>query len=291
MKIINNISNLLYRIIKPKGASKLACSPLGRIVSKILSLNKKEMDIYQTSVQGIKLELSRDEASTSGIMHLGLLNPFETRWLEGHLNRGDVFLDIGAYVDGWYTLLASKLVGKKGKIYSFEPHPDFCKRLKRNIKINKLNNITVAQLAMSNKSGFSFLSDNRHLSSLAIDKKESHTSTIKVKTMTVDAYVKRNNIEKIDVIKLDVEGFETEVLKGAKKTLKSMAPALLVEIDDRLLRNASSSRQELIKLLKNLGYDSYIFTMKGLKPGHKDSQTMNVVFSKNPVTLNTKNIT
>jgi FkbM family methyltransferase len=152
-----------------------------------------------------------------------------------------IFFDIGANV-GYYSLVASA-VNKEIKVYGFEPMPDANYYYHLNKDVNHFSNITIEELAISNINGdveFTmvknprFKTEKHHLtgdSSLGVhEKKDGLVKIIKVKTSTLDDYVRQNNIGNIDLIKLDAEASEHLILAGAKNVLKNHRPIIQCEI-------------------------------------------------------------
>ena len=156
------------------------------------------------------------------------------------------------------TKRAANIVGNKGgKVHSFEPdHVNF-NRFLNNIKINIHKNIIPVNKGLGNESGHFTLSvideNNRGMNRIIGSNESLNTSTIEV--VTLDTYVKENRIPHIDAIKIDVEGFEMNVINGAKDLLKRFRPLLFIELDEKNLNDQNSSPKELIKHLINLNYN------------------------------------
>lgn len=152
--------------------------------------------------------------------------------LQDYLHRGDVFLDVGAHI-GAISCVASRFVGNKGSVYAVEPNPKNYKVLNENIELNKLRNIHPLQTALGNVVSIAHLY-TRHKNdsgsdSLIRDEKATEPG-IKVTITTIDTLVEEKQIDIPDFIKIDVEGYELEVLKGARELLQSShAPILCIE--------------------------------------------------------------
>lgn len=284
-KFVVILSSLIYKIIGGGPSSILAHSWFGKFIYKVLFGSVTQFKIFSTN-EDIKVKLNAQEALTLGIVYLGTINKYETKILKKIIKPGDVVIDIGAYVDGWYTLLAAKLTGNKGHVYAFEPHPVYFQRLKENVQLNQLTNITLERLGIFNKNGRSMFYEAQFGSSII----KSHVAAltkikpkeIAIQTITLDTYVKAKNIRQVSLIKIDVEGAEMAVLRGGNRLLRSKnAPDLVVEVFDIQLRRGGSSEAKLLSYLKRLGYTPYMFTANGLIPYKKERHsTLNLFFSK-----------
>lgn len=135
-------------------------------------------------------------------------------------------LDLGAYI-GDTAYCFTKIFGCK-KIYAFEPDPANLNILKKNIKLNSLQNkVEPVSYGTGIKNGYFYLTQG---GAGSIINNEKSKNTIKVKVTTIDNFVEKNNIKKVDLIKMDIKGAEFDTLKGAVKTLKRDKPDLLVAI-------------------------------------------------------------
>jgi FkbM family methyltransferase len=143
------------------------------------------------------------------------------------VKEGDVVVDLGANI-GYFTLLAARLVGKKGKVYAFEPEPINYSLLTKNIKLNRYDNVVPEQKAVSNVKGMIklFLSDKdtgAHTLRQHHVEREFATKQfgafVEVESVVLDDYFK-NRERSIDVIKMDIEGAEVAALSGMDRILK-----------------------------------------------------------------------
>ncbi len=148
-----------------------------------------------------------------------------------------IILDIGAW-DGSYTLLFSKLVGPNGKVYSFEPDEKAYYNLENNIKKNKLYNVSIKKVGLSNSVGSSTLylvkgggASQSTINFQAKGYRAEYINNIEkrpIKITTIDKYCEENNIQPKG-IKLDVEGVERLVIEGGLKTIKKYNVWVLME--------------------------------------------------------------
>ena len=172
------------------------------------------------------------------------------------VNKGNVVFDIGANV-GDVSMNAAMRVGNKGKVFAFEPDKTNFKRFNNNLNVNNFKNITFVNKGLGHVPGKYFLSvvdeNNLGMNKIVINSDRIQGSSIDV--ITLDEYVKEKNITRIDVIKIEVEGFEMNVLLGGKKCIDAFKPKLFIEIDDNNLKEQESSAKEIISFLKNQDYD------------------------------------
>jgi len=161
-----------------------------------------------------------------------------------YVKAGDVVFDIGAHV-GFYSLLSAQLAGKDGKVFAFEPSPGNFEYLKTHSLINDFSNIEPINAAVSFKDGYSFFSRDKNSS-------QGHLSgegDLKVKTVSLDSWVIKERIPLPDVMKIDVEGAEADVLRGAHEILKSRHPVIFLSIHNR------EAHDSCIRLLNSLKYN------------------------------------
>lgn len=167
-----------------------------------------------------------------------------------------VAFDIGTNMGE--TLLNFAKRCPQGVVHGFEPIPFLYKRAVYNVHLNNFENIILNNMALSDKEEWLDVGDavEYNSGSTFLIKSTKQEQNQQVRATTVDSYIAQNKIEKIDFMKLDVEGFEMHVLHGAKQTLLSFHPLLFIEIDDVFLRRQGSSASELIRYLKEFGYQT-----------------------------------
>lgn len=147
-----------------------------------------------------------------------------------NLKEGDIFIDCGASV-GYYTISASKLVGKSGKVVSFEANPLSYEILEENVSLNDCDNVILINRAVYDKGGLE----------LGLDFKEGFygegkivsEGKIKVISTTIDDTLKSLSIDKVKILKLDIEGSEYKALLGARNTLK-MTEFVILECSENM---------------------------------------------------------
>lgn len=191
----------------------------------------------------IPLSLSASEKS--------VINVFRPRF-------GETVLDIGAYV-GRYTLLSSRYVGEKGQVVSVEAHPGIFKLLRKNLILNKISNATTVNAAISNCEGHVKLYHGYASGWHSIVQKSAETGWslneyTKVPSRTVDNLMKEIGIDKVDWMKIDVEGAELKVLEGSLETLRNNENLkIIVEIHPTYTREDA-----IFKLFKQMQYETRV---------------------------------
>jgi FkbM family methyltransferase len=181
-----------------------------------------------------------------------------------------VVLDIGANI-GFHSVMLQK-ANKSLRIYAFEPSEGTRKILNYNILCNGIKNANIMSQAVSNEVGtatFYEAADNAY-SSLKDTKRKPINSGAMVDVVTIDVFAEAVKLSRLDLIKIDVEGFESEVIEGGLKTLTEFRPNLFVEIYQG--KNSNPDPMRTINSLVGLGYKPFVFVQGKLVPfqGHHD---------------------
>ena len=242
-----------------------------RVVKYIREKLLIDEEFVVTYDNNIKIRTNLDDHMESRIFWQGFLegDRGEMLVLDEMLrnDKSQVFFDIGAHV-GIFSLFAAKRI-PDGRVHSFEPLEKHLKRIRSNIKLNSFNNILVRSVIIGEKEGREDIhvpiprkSDDPLNSGSGgtsiIPSKEDNSSheTYTIDKSTLDIYVKSNDIERIDIMKIDVEGAELNVLNGARKSICRFRPHVLMELDKRYLNRAGKSVEELLDF-----WDQYDFSV------------------------------
>jgi FkbM family methyltransferase len=179
----------------------------------------------------------------------------QTLYFKSLLRPGSVVFDIGANV-GYYSLIAAPLVYPNGSVYAFEPVSQQFELLQENAKRNGFSQIFPHKIALSDKSGDAVIHlEDEFNTGLASLRSASRTKLDEiVSCVTLDDFVQSQALDRLDVIKIDVEGHESAVLNGGHSTLERFHPVLLVEIKESIQRLAGFSRQKLFEWLMSRDY-------------------------------------
>lgn len=156
---------------------------------------------------------------------------------EKYIRPDDTVLDVGANI-GVHTLFLSDLVGKGGTVVAFEPYLPVLKKLKHHLSLNRINNVLVLPLAISNSPNKSKIlnkegSVNEGMASIFFKETEldGDKKAQDVDVDTIDRIVQEHKLSKISLIKMDIQGSEFNALQGAKTTLERWNPAIIFEYD------------------------------------------------------------
>ena len=190
--------------------------------------------------------------------------PVETAYMKAALQPGDVVVDAGANL-GWFSLVASSLVGPTGRVHAFEPRPETADFLARTIALNGLGErVAVYRCGLADSTGESVLvwsdrTDNPGGSTLgdglALDGLQQHTIALRP--------LDELDMARLDFIKADVEGAELRLFRGAQRTLERWRPAILSELGPHMLQRVSgASVADYFAFFDRLGYRAYIIDMQ-----------------------------
>jgi len=171
------------------------------------------------------------------------------------IKEGMIIVDAGAHI-GTFTLLASKMVGEQGKIVAIEPQQDSFLQLTKNLEINKIKNVIPINIGLSDFNGNKdfFVDKESACSSFILNPDRQIISKPSIKVKTLDSILQEINIDKVDFFKIDTEGAELEILKGAKQTI----------IKNREMKMAIASyhypkeKEEVFQYLKSLKFSPKI---------------------------------
>jgi FkbM family methyltransferase len=204
-------------------------------------------------VYGYAVRLSLDEQIQMEIA-LGNYEREESEWVEEILKPGMVVLDVGANI-GYYSLLAASRVGTDGKVVAFEPSPYCQTRLAETVRENSITQLAIAPFALGDEPGnLELVVEHMGLHSPSFLATEGDLKYL-VPVVTLDSFVESSGIHEIDLVKIDVEGFEPNVIRGAAGCLhRRMVAFILCELNEVWLARNSSSCAHLDGLIRSFGF-------------------------------------
>jgi FkbM family methyltransferase len=202
---------------------------LGRVLRVIAGVVASgETIIARGPAAGLRIDATGRNAGYA----LGTSDPHEQEWLSRNLSAGDVLFDVGANI-GFFTLLGGRLVGAGGAVVAFEPLPQNLVQLRKNVALNEFRQIMVVGAAVSDELGRASLvvpPGRRDAAHLMRPREGGELPTIDVQVVTIDHWLGESGTRPPTVLKVDVEGAEINVLRGAQGTIEAWHPKILVEV-------------------------------------------------------------
>ena len=207
-----------------------------------------------------KMLLGRPVWTHSRLLNCRLTEPHVLRWIDDGLHPGDTFFDIGAH-QGWMSLAASRRTGRKGRVVAFEPSPSSIELLSYHKRVNKLSQMEIVPVAVSNKDGakipFHLIEDgdssmNSLFGANIPELSLRDTSVIQVETITLDTFSSQSGLVPT-MIKIDAEGAELWICEGAKHLLAQHHPTLILATHPLWLPEGQKI-EDLFELLSTCGY-------------------------------------
>ncbi len=187
-----------------------------------------------------------------------------------YMDKDSVIFDIGANL-GWYGINISKLL-PDSKVYFFEPVPETIARLKNNLMLNDIDTQRVCSCGLysqNTKSKFYYDVIASGASSLANLKERETTRVIEVELRRMDDIVREFGINRLDFIKMDVEGAELYAIQGGEKTIESKLPVVFTEMLRKWAQKQGYHPNDIIDLMESIGYECFVISGDKLKRFYK----------------------
>ncbi len=206
-----------------------------------------------TIAAGLQLECDLDNFIDRFVLTHGIWEPLVVAALSALVRPGDTCIDVGANA-GYQSLLMGHFAGPTGRVYSFEPNLAIVRKLRRNLELNPrlIERVEIITFGLGDTPREMFVSpatDEGAGNAVLCDGQYSHT-THAVQIRTLDSF----EIERVDCLKIDVEGMELEVLQGAERTLRRWVPHIIFET---LTHHAPEKHRPLEDFLRSLGYQLF----------------------------------
>lgn len=174
--------------------------------------------------------------------------------LQSVIHKNDVVIDVGANVGRW-SLLVARLF-KTQMVFAFEPFKETFAKLQKNISLNQQLMIQTVNQAVSDSEDNIAMTVKNYFNT-GMNQIDLSAANKTLSAVRLDFFCETNKIQKIDVIKIDVEGFEMNVLKGSEKLIKQWRPKIICEIDDSLLLQNKIVPADIFNFLQGLNYKIY----------------------------------
>ncbi|MEK7181303.1 MAG: FkbM family methyltransferase [Patescibacteria group bacterium] len=238
---------------------------------------------------GLKLFLDpKNSVEAEGIEEI------ETKLVEVFLRPGDIFVDVGAHL-GWFSTIASRIVGNGGRVFAFEPNHKSYALLKKNLAENKCINVTAENIAISDEKGHTvvYTVGDLWFGSCLLDPRKDpdfwitpHLSDFDDKTIyesevpqiTLDEYL---GSQRVDFVKIDTEGNDGKVLNGMKKLLNANPDIIIyMEFAPTLLEKFGTDPNAMIKNIREKGFNVFMTDGQSVKPFKDTNFNGNLFFTR-----------
>jgi len=236
-------------------------------------------------LHGLRVRVYPGNETSRCIFVTGCYEPNELYLLDKVLRPGMTFVDAGANM-GVYTLFASRKVGKAGRVVAIEPSSRDFERLRDNVELNRLANVRLLRVAVSNRraEGELLIAAEEHsghntLGAFGYDSVVAQGRE-RVRVERLDDIAEQQGLRRVDVIKMDVEGAELSALEGAERALARFRPMIVLELSDRTLVHQGCTSGHVWEFLGRSGYLVYGFSDEtGLpvlaeRKGHFDGENV-----------------
>ena len=218
-----------------------------QLVKKVHDFMSRKIRLKIVEIEGLKFYSVVENISQMHIQNLP-----ETEFCKKEINLGDTVIDIGANI-GYFTLIFAKLVGKTGKVISFEPDPRSFKILEKNVELNGFQNVELINKAVSNQNKkVKLFMNTGDTQGSSLKQTEYNKEFHEVEAVSLDNCLEKD--EEIKFIKIDVEGVEKEIIEGGKETLlRNKNIVLITEIAGYYL-SKNNIDEWYTTLLNNLNF-------------------------------------
>jgi FkbM family methyltransferase len=219
--------------------------------------------IIQT-LHGVKLLIdpSKDKGVELALYQTGTYEKGTIQLLGDFLKHGSIFMDIGANI-GLMSTIASKIVGEKGRVYAVEANPKTIEVLRHNCAINLCENIEILPIALASEKGSAILYENWNVNrggASLISQGDKHGLTVSKERL--DELFSPDS--PVHLVKIDVEGFELEVLKGGIAWFKTQQPVFIIEVSTQRTNQEGATPESIMSFVANFGNYSF-YKQKGTK--------------------------
>ncbi|MCU1286146.1 MAG: uncharacterized protein JWO13_2496 [Acidobacteriales bacterium] len=196
------------------------------------------------------------------LYYLGCTEYDTISYIKSNVKPGEIIFDVGGSI-GICAIPFARMVGPSGHVYAFEANPPNFELLGQNIKLNNLSNVTPVNCAVAENAGFIEIPKRLESSNYSLASSPTE-GTIKMQALRLDDYAEHHGIERIDLMKIDIEGSETNALRGAANLFRSGAVRkMLLEFNPFWLKKMGSSADELYDLFESYSLKVSLLTKFG----------------------------
>lgn len=226
-----------------------------RILKDLIAKTIKLFIPNQIKIKEGIIALNKQDIAVSAAIRFGVYEKTELSIFREKIKPGMNVVDIGANI-GLYTVIAARLVGPNGKVFAFEPEPENIAFLKKNIELNKLNNVIIYDCGLGERPGqVNLYKDKYNKGHHSIVRSDSAEGVISIKIDTLDNILSEYGSLKVDIIKMDIEGAEYFALQGMKKTLENNRNIkIFTEFYPKIIEKAGGKPWSFLESLINNGF-------------------------------------
>jgi len=236
-----------------------------------ISIDPKGFNALVKGKHGLVIYNKNDIYVGKAIQTYGEFSELETDLFKHYCHSGDVVVEVGSNI-GAHTLSLSKMVGENGRVYAYEPQRIVFQTLCANMAINSIKNVECYQIAISSKDGSAFIPNidytvRGNFGGIEADKAKTGEKVVMSRLQDI------LEVPRLNFLKIDVEGMEFSVIKGAKKLIEKHQPVIYLEND------RPNKSESLIKTIWSMGYKAYWHLPPLFNPNNFAGNTENI-FSK-----------
>jgi FkbM family methyltransferase len=213
---------------------------------------------------GRRFVLNPDDFVQHDFFWFGEQDAMEPRVLARLLTPGSILFDVGANF-GYYAITLADALGDDCRVFAFEPFPSTYRRLRRHIELNALEDVIRAYpVALADEAGFARMAmDNRNSGAAALSNSDGLE---RVEVSTLDNFCAEHEIDRLDFLKVDVEGCEERLLIGGAATITRLSPLIFIELNPPALARAGSTVDRVVARLRDHGYELFVAHRDRLEP-------------------------
>lgn len=226
--------------------------PVAAAKGAVAAYLSRDLEPGVFEIHGYRMYLPAGEL---GLALTGFSEARVTEYIQSIVTPGMVVLDVGAHV-GYYSLMLADLAGPTGRLFAFEPEPANRDILEKNVALNNFTNTTIVGKAVGASGGMLRL----HLApentgGHTVYPAPGHNRTIEVAVVTIDEYLQSVSADRVDFIKMDIEGYEHRALQGMERTLaRATRQRIVMEYSPLMLRRAGSFPSAPLEFVQRLGF-------------------------------------
>lgn len=263
------LSSLTRKLPRVRGMARLIRPLRGHYARKYADREDRSVaiDDYDGDV---KMIVDRSTYIGGSIYWLGYHHRQELDYLGKILKPGMTFVDIGAN-QGEFTLFAARRLSQ-GNVFAFEPEEQMFQRLTKNVDLNQFKNVKLFNCGLGKEKTWAQLYTSRDtalhsgwheglFTSYRSNYRNDHVQDIEI--IRFDEILSNGGVQRVDLVKIDVEGAELFVLQGAEETLRRFKPKILLEMNEETFRHAGYSAADVMKFMHEHGYHFFKFLRNG----------------------------